>query len=209
MIILFSLLSIINIVISCPINLFNQNNNKLINNDIIAQIKNNELQINNNNIKYSYFKYGNIYNKINSNDNITFGKDYSISYIRSDIKTDNLNINFLYEITSNNTAFVNDMKKVVKYEENKLYVSMFIHNKNLDYKYLHDDLEFSFNIDTMTDFYNSSIVFDNLIIKFNEYCINDGYDSQVIISKSVNNYKIYFPSFYKNLYYDFIISKNY
>ena len=204
MIILFSLLTISSIVSSCSINLFNQND-KLINDDFTAQFKNNGLQINNINIKYSYLKYIDNINKLYNN-NITFGKDYSISYMTSNIKTDNFNVNLLCEMTSNNTAFVNDMKKVVKYEENKLYVSMFIYNKNLDYDNLNNDIEFSFNIDTITEFYNSSILFDNFIINFNEYCINDGYDSQVIISKSHNNYKIYFPFFYKNLYYDFIIS---
>ena len=61
-------------------------------------------------------------------------------------------------------------EKVVKYEENKLYVSMFIHNKNLDYKYLHDDLEFSFKSYNFKEYFflylneGSKFIFSNLIL---------------------------------------------
>jgi hypothetical protein len=148
----------------------------LMNNDFTSEITNNGVILNN---KYE-LKYGILketYKSINNFkylyfDNINYGKDYSINYISSKFKEDNLTVNFIYETANNYTVFVNDMKKLVKYEEDELYVSMYI--DNWKFKKYNNNLTFDFSINTDSFFYNNNITFNDFKIEFNEYSIIDG-----------------------------------
>jgi hypothetical protein len=177
---------------------------KLINDNFIVDITNTGIILDNKyNINYELLKetktnYNKLYfNKFNT------GMDCSINYISSKIKKDKLNINFLHEISSNNTVFMNDIKRVVKYDNNKLYVSMFI--DNWEFESFNNDLFFEFSINAKSKLSNSSITFNDFTIDLNKECIVDGHDVNINISNSLNKYKIKFPFFENHLYYDFVI----
>ena len=180
---------------------------KLINDNFIVDITNTGIILDNKyNINYELLKetptnYNKLYfNKFNT------GLDYSINYISSKIKKDKLNINFLHEISSKNTICMNDIKRVVKYDNNKLYVSMFINN--WEFESFNNDLFFEFSINAKSKLSNSSITFNDFTIDLNNYCVVDGEDVNINISNSLNKYKIKFPFFENHLYYDFVISYN-
>ncbi len=166
-------------------------------------INNNGILLNNKyNIKYERFSENNKHVNINFNNFYTH-KDYSISTISAKMKY----INIVHESTENTTLFLNNMKRYVEYENNKLYVSINIEHWNFSNKY--NDLDFEFSIDQSKMLDNNSIYIDNkFIIDFNEKCIVDGYDERIYLSESHNKYKIHFPSFEHHLYYQFIISYN-
>ena len=84
---------------------------KLINNDFTSEITNNGITLNGKyKIKYETLKetgkfinnYQNLYF-----DNINYGKDYSINSISSNLKEDNLSVNFIYETANNYTSLTN------------------------------------------------------------------------------------------------------
>jgi hypothetical protein len=111
----------------------------------------------------------------------------------------------MHEMTSNYTVFLNCMKKVTRYEDNKLYVSMNIEGWEFENK--NNDLVFEFSIDTISNIKgNTTVVFSDYQINFNEFSIADGQDHQIYLSKSKQKYKLYLPYFEHHLYYDFIIS---
>ena len=182
--------------------------NKLMNNDFTTEIINNGVILNNKyKLKYDLLKEN---DKVNNNykklyfDNINYGQDYSINSISSLLKDDNLTVNFIYETVTNYTVFVNDMKKLVKYEDNKLYVSMYINEWN--FKKYNNNLTLDFSINTNTILNNNTISFNNFKIDFNDYGIVDGHHEDISILKESNKYKIIFPYFEDHLYYNFIIS---
>ncbi len=181
------------------------NDYKLSNNNFDVIMNNNGFQLNNKyNIKYDSIISDNKHKKINF-DEFTFNKDYSISTVST--KMDN--INFVYEMTSNKTVFLNHIKRVSKYEDDKLYISINLNDWNI--KNPDSDLDFKFSIDnsifTTFDFNNQSIsINDEFTIDFDENCIIDGYDERIYLTKSSNKYIIHFPSFQHNLYYQFVIS---
>ncbi len=168
-----------------------------------ADINNNGILLNNKyNIKYERFSENNKHVNINFNNFYTH-KDYSISTISAKMKY----ISIVHESTENTTRFLNNMKKYVKYENDKLYVSINIEHWNFSNKY--NDLDFEFSIDKSKMIDNNSIYINNeFIITFNEKCIVDGYDETIHLSESHNKYKIHFPSFEHYLYYQFIITYN-
>ncbi len=182
-----------------------EENNKLINNDFTAEITNNGIKLDNINIKYeALVESSDNYRKIYF-DNLIKDSEYSISYVKSSIKQNHFKFDMLHEMTSNYTVFLNCMKKVTKYEDNKLYVSMnlegweFENNKN--------DLVFEFSIDTISNIYsNTTVSFSNYKIHFNEFSVADGEDVQIYLSKSRQKFKLYLPYFKHHLYYDFYIS---
>ncbi len=203
---LFSLFSIANCFPSFKSNFGNiYNNYNLINNDFSAEITNNGLIINNINIKYEALKEtNNNYRKLYF-DNLEKGSEYSITYVKSNIKQNYFNLNINHEMTSNYTVFLNCMKKVSKYEDNKLYVSMMLEGWEFEKK--DNDLIFEFSIDSLSKIKgNTTVIFSDYQINFNEYSITDGYDRQIYLSKSNNKFKLYLPYFEHNLYYDFVIS---
>ena len=132
---------------------------KLMNNDFTSEITNNGITLNG--------KYKITYNVLEENgkvinnrkklyfDNINYGKDYSINSISSNFKEDNLTVNFIYETANNYTVFINDMKNLVKYEDDKLYVSIYINDWN--FKKYNNNLTFDFSINT-DSFYNNNIL---------------------------------------------------
>ena len=181
---------------------------KLINNDFTSEITNNGITLNGKyKIKYETLKetgkfinnYQNLYF-----DNINYGKDYSINSISSNLKEDNLSVNFIYETANNYTVFVNDMKNLVKYEEDKLYVSMYIDNWN--FKKYNNNLTFDFYINTDSFYNNNTITFSDFKIDFNEHSIIDGEYAEIYLLKVSNKYRITLPYFENHLYYDFVIS---
>lgn len=181
--------------------------NKLINNDFTAEITNNGVILNNNyELKYGILKETNNNYKKMYFDNIDHGQDYSITSISSLLKDDNLTINFIYETANNYTVFVNNVKKLVKYEDDKLYVSMYV--DNWYFKKYNNNLTFDFSINTNSIFNNNTISFNDFKIDFNDYGIFDGEYENISILKESNKYKIIFPYFEDHLYYDFIISYN-
>jgi len=184
-------------------------NNILKNQDFSAEITNTGIIINNINIKYEALREsrGN-FRKIYF-ENIISGSDYSINYIKSNIKDNYFNFDINYEITTNYTVFLNCMKKVSRYEDNKLYVSMNINNWEFENK--NNDLVFEFSIDTPSNIPaiikgNTTILIADYKIDFNKFSIIDGLDNPIYLSKSNNKYKLYLPYFENHLYYDFIIS---
>jgi hypothetical protein len=181
------------------------NNNKLTNDDFSAEITNNGIKLNDINIKYEALRETtNNFRKIYF-ENLIKGSDYSISYVKSNIKQNYFNLNIMHEMTSNYTVFLNCMKKVTRYEDNKLYVSMNIEGWEFENK--NNDLVFEFSIDTISNIKgNTTVVFSDYQINFNEFSIADGQDHQIYLSKSKQKYKLYLPYFEHHLYYDFIIS---
>ncbi len=201
--IIFCLLSMI---LNC--NGLPYNDYKLKNKDFTTIINSKGISLSNKyNINYESFTEAKKYKKINFNE-FEYNKEYSFSSVscyQHDINTDN--IKFIHEMTENNTKFINNMKRITKYEDNKLYVSIYIDNWKFNNK--NNDLDFVFSIDTNYNFNNNSIIINNEFnIDFNENCIVDGYDERIYITKSNNKFKIHFPSFENRLYYQFIISKN-
>ncbi len=179
------------------------NEHILTNNDFDAVIYNNGILLNNkHNIKYERFSENNKHVNIYFNNFYTH-KDYSISTISAKMNY----INIVHESTENTTQFLNNMKRYVNYENDKLYVSINIEHWDFSNKY--NDLDFEFSIDKSKMIDNNSIYINNeFIIVFNEKCIVDGYDERIYLSESHNKYKIHFPSFNHHLYYQFIISYN-
>jgi hypothetical protein len=170
-------------------------NYKLKNKDFSVNINNNGIILDNKyNIFYETFTEANKYKKINFNE-FEYNKEYSLSSVSTKMN----NINFVYEITENNTHFINTMKRITKYEDNKLYVSIYIEDWNFNNK--NNDLDFVFLIDKLNSLYNE------FNIDFDKTCIIDGYDERIHLTKSTNKFKIHFPSFEHHLYYQFIISK--
>ena len=181
---------------------------KLMNNDFTSEITNNGITLNG--------KYKITYNVLEENgkvinnrkklyfDNINYGKDYSINSISSNFKENNLTVNFIYETANNYTVFINDMKNLVKYEDNKLYVSIYINDWN--FKKYNNNLTFDFSINTDSFYNNNTITFNDFKIDFNEHSIIDGEYAEITLFKVSNKYKIIFPYFENHLYYDFIIS---
>ena len=166
----------------------------LTNKDFSAEFNKNGILLDDKyNIKYNNIKL----DKFNS------FKDYSISTITANNNNNNnININIVYEMSDNTTYLMNEIKKIVKYEDDKLYVSIYIDDKYKDF-----DLEFS--IDNYNTKNNYSIDINNeFIIKFNELCLVDGESDTIYLSKLNNKYRIHFPSFNYNLHYQFIISSN-
>ncbi len=178
------------------------NDYKLKNKDFTTIINSKGISLSNKyNIYYESFAEANKYKKINFND-FEYNKEFSFESVST--KMDN--INFIHEMTQNNTKFINNMKRITKYEDNKLYVSIYIDNWKFNNK--NNDLVFVFSIDANNMFYNDSIIINNEFnIEFDEYCITDGYDERIYLTKSNNNFKIHFPFFQHHLYYQFIISK--
>jgi hypothetical protein len=181
-----------------------KNDNLLKNEDFSSEITNNGIIINNINIKYEVLREtSDNYRKLYF-DNIK-GSEYSISYVKSSIKQNYFNFNIMHEMTSNYTVFLNCMKKVTKYEDNKLYVSMNLEGWEFDKK--DNELIFEFSIDTLSNIiHNNTVIFSDYQINFNEFSIADGYDRQIYLSKLNNKFKLYLPYFEHNLYYDFVIS---
>ena len=181
------------------------NNNILTNDDFSAEITNTGLTINNINIKYEALRETrNNFRKIYF-ENLIMDSDYSISYVKSNIKQNYFNFDILYEMTSNYTVFLNCMKKVTKYENNKLYISMNI--KNWEFENRNNDLVFEFSIDKPSNIIgNTTVLISDYKINFNKFSIADGEDHPIYLSKSKNKYKLYLPYFEHHLYYDFIIS---
>ncbi len=175
------------------------NDYKLNNKDFNVIMSNNGFTLNNKfNIKYENFIIDNKYKKINFND-FNFNKEYSFSTVST--KMDN--INFVYEMSSNNTILLNRLKKVTKYEDNKLYVSIYLN----DFIIKDNEFDFKFSIDNSFLINNQSIgINDEFIIDFPEDCIIDGYDERIYLTKYSQKYTISFPSFKHNLYYQFVIS---
>ena len=93
---------------------------------------------------------------------------------------------------------------VIKYEDNKLYVSMYIDNWN--FKKYNNNLTFDFSINTDSFYNNNTITFNDFKIDFNEHSIIDGEYAEISLFKVSNKYRITFPYFENHLYYDFIIS---
>ena len=173
---------------------------KLTNKEFNAEIYNNGLILNDKYyIKYNSFSEDNKYKNIHFND-FSYYKEYSISTVSAKMN----NIKFIHEITENTTKFVNNIRKITKYENNKLYVSIYINNWKFDDSYNHLDFEFSIDNSYFID--NISIGINKFIIEFDENCIIDGYNERIYLSKSNNKYKLHFPSFENNLYYQFVIS---
>jgi hypothetical protein len=189
------------------------NNNILRNEDFSAEITNTGISLNNINIKYEALRESrNNFRKIYF-ENLIKGSEYSINYIKSNIREDYFNFDINYEITTNYTVFLNCMKKVTRYEDNKLYVSMNINNWEFENK--DNDLVFEFSIDTpintpVTIIGNTTVLIRNGMldyeINFNEFSIVDGLDHPIYLSKSKDKYKLYLPNFENHLYYDFVIS---
>jgi hypothetical protein len=176
-----------------------------MNNDFTAEIISNGLILNNKyELKYETLKETNNNLKNLYFDNINYGKDYSINSVSSNFKEDNLTVNFIYEISNNYTVFVNDMKKLVKYEDDKLYVSIYINEWN--FKKYNNNLTFDFSINTQTTINNNTITFNDFKIDFSENSIIDGVDEKISIFQVSNKYRIIFPYFEDHLYYDFVIS---
>ena len=176
---------------------------KLTNNKFNAEIYNNGLILNDKYyIKYYSFSEDNKYKDIHFNDFLYY-KEFSISTVSAKMN----NIKFIHEITDNTTTFVNNIRKITKYENNKLYVSIYINNWKFDDKY--NNLDFEFSIDKSYFINNISVGINNeFIIDFDENCIIDGNDERIYLTKSNNKYKLNFPSFDNNLYYQFVISHN-
>jgi hypothetical protein len=185
--------------------LYNENN-ILRNDDFTAEITNTGIKLDNINIKYEALRESRNVRELYF-DNIIRGSDYSINYIKSNIKDNNFNFDINYEITTNYTVFLNCMKKVSKYEDNKLYVSMNINNWN--FKNKNNDLVFEFSIDKQSEIINNTTILITGMydykIDFNKFSINDGLEYSIYLSKSNNKYKLYFPYFENHLYYDFVI----
>jgi hypothetical protein len=176
---------------------------KLKNKDFSVNINSNGIKLDNNyNIYYEKFTQANKIKKINFND-FEYNKEYSFTSVSS--KMDN--INFLYEMTENNTKFINSMKRVSKYEDDKLYVSIYIDNWTFNNK--NNELDFVLSIDSNNNILNNNSIYINneFNIEFDENCIVDGYDETIYLTKINNKFKIHFPSFQHHLYYQFIISK--
>ncbi len=201
--ILFSLFTIANCFPSFK-NIY-KNDYLLTNNDFSAEITNTGIKLNDYNIKYEALRETrDNYRKLYF-DNLVKGSEYSISYVKSNIKQNYFNLNIMHEMTSNYTVFLNCMKKVTKYEDNKLYVSMNIENWEFENK--DNELVFEFSIDTLSNIiHNNTVIFSNYQINFNEFSVADGYDRQIYLSKLNNKFKLYLPYFEHNLYYDFVIS---
>lgn len=179
---------------------------KLINNDFTSEITNNGIILNNKyELNYGTLKETNYNYKKMYFDDINYGKDYSINSISSILKDDNLTINFIYETANNYTVFINDMKNLVKYEEDKLYVSMYV--DNWYFKKYKNNLTFDFSFNTNTILNNNTISFSDFKIDFNDYGIFDGEYEDISILKESNKYKIIFPYFEDHLYYDFVIMR--
>jgi hypothetical protein len=176
----------------------------LTNNDFSAEITNTGIKLNDYNIKYEALsETRNNYRKLYF-DNIK-GSEYSISYVKSNIKQNYFKFDIMHEMTSNYTVFLNCMKKVTKYEDNKLYVSMNLEGWEFNKK--DNELVFEFSIDTLSNIIgNNTVIFSDYQINFNEFSIADGYDRPIYLSKLNNKFKLYLPYFEHNLYYDFIIS---
>jgi hypothetical protein len=172
------------------------NEHKLINKDFYANIHTDGILLNDKyNIKYEKMSENNKYKPIYFDKFNTY-RDYSILTVSSEMDS----INFVYEISDNKTNFMNDFKKIVKYEDNKLYVSIYV---NDNYK----DLNFQFSIDDNNIINNNSIEINNEFkIDIDEECLVDGEYNRIYLTKLNNKYRIHFPSFNHNLYYQFIIS---
>jgi hypothetical protein len=200
---LFSLFAVANCFPSFG-SIYNKQN-FLTNDDFSAEITNTGFNINNINIKYEALRETtNNFRKIYF-ENLIKGSDYSISYVKSNIKQNYFNLSIMHEMTSNYTVFLNCMKKVTRYEDNKLYVSMNIEGWEFENK--NNDLVFEFSIDTISEIKgNTTVIFSDYNINFNEFSIADGQDHQIYLSKSKQKYKLYLPYFEHHLYYDFIIS---
>ena len=179
-------------------------NNVLTNDDFSAEITNTGININNINIKYEALRESrNNFRKIYF-ENLIMDSDYSISYVKSNIKQNYFNFDIMYEITTNYTVFLNCMKKVTRYEDNKLYVS--INMEGWEFEDKNNDLVFEFSIDTISEIKgNTTVIFSDYNINFNEFSIVDGEDRQIYLSKSKQKYKLYLPYFKHHLYYDFVI----
>jgi hypothetical protein len=213
---LFSLFTIANCFpqFSSFRSIYNNQKNILTNDDFSAEITNTGVIINDINIRYEALRETRNNIRKLYFDNLIKGSEYSINYIKANIKEDYFNFDMNYEITTNYTVFLNCMKKVSKYEDNKLYVSMNINN--WDFEHQDNDLVFEFSIDTPSNLpvmiiNNSTILISgksDYKIDFNKFSIVDGLDNPVYLSKSNNKYKLYLPYFEKHLYYDFVISYN-
>jgi hypothetical protein len=200
---LFSLFTIVN----CFPSFKTSSYNTLENTDFSAEITNTGIIIDNINIKYEALRETrDNYRKLYF-DNLIKGSEYSISYIKSNIKQNYFKLDILHEMTSNYTVFLNCMKKVSKYEDNKLYVSINIENWEFDNR--DNELVFEFSIDTLSNIIgNNTVVFSDYQIIFNEFSVADSEDKQIYLYKSNNKFKLYLPYFERYLYYDFVISYN-
>ena len=205
---LFSLFAIANCFpqFSSIGNIYNKKNNVLTNEDFSADITNTGIIINNNiNIKYEALRESRSNFRKIYFENLIKGSDYSINYIKSNIKQNYFNFDINYEVTTNYTVFLNCMKKVTRYEDNKLYVSMNI--EGWEFENRNNDLVFEFSIDKPSNIIgNTTILIADYKINFNKFSIADGQDHQIYLSKSNNKFKLYLPNFENHLYYDFVIS---
>ena len=178
------------------------NDYKLINKDFSAIINNGIILNNKYTIKYNSFLEDSKYKQIYFNE-YQYNKDFSISTVSGTMN----NIKFVHEITDNTTKFINNIRKISKYENNKLYVSIYINNWK--FNDIYNDLDFEFTVDNSFFINNTTIGINNdFIIDFDEDCVIDGYNERIYLTKSNNKYKLHFPSFDNNLYYQFVISKN-
>ncbi len=190
-------------------------NANIINNELFsAKFNSNKIILTDNTnklkISYGYLVEDNT-NKESQIDfnNIYQDSEYSINYIKTSYSSNLVDINVINKMFSNITYEKNDYDKIIKFTNDKLYITININtwknrSKNND---LILDLNFDNELKSLNDY---QYISGNYIINFPKTCNTDSYRENVFINKvkGSNKLLIHFPYHQHHIIYSYSINLN-
>ncbi len=202
--------------------LFLSSNANIINNELFtAKFNSNKITLSNNlDITYGYLVEENTNKEVKMNFNyILHDIEYSSDYVKTTLNSKIVNVDIINKIFTNISYEKNDFNKIIKFDTDKLYITININtweNRSQN-NYLVLDLNFNKDINILQsdDKYKKNagniIQYGDYIINFPRVCNVDTYKEDIILEtlpKKNNKLLIYFPYHQHHIKYTYTISMN-